>query len=111
MGKIKNMKEGAKRWGRTVDNAVVEEVDLEQGGGGDRWRTGENKVNGLIWTWATTKEGGTNNAKWREDGIGKEREKEKSLLEKQQTSTSGVNTHAVANTGATEKSWWSSIEK
>lgn len=43
-------------------------------------------------------------------GLGR-REKEKSLLEKQQTSTSGVNTHAVANTGATEKSWWSSIEK
>lgn len=39
------------------------------------------------------------------------REKEKSLLEKQQTSTSGVNTHAVANTGASEKRWWSSIDK
>lgn len=34
MGKIKNMKEGAKRWGRTVDKAVVEEVDLEQRGKG-----------------------------------------------------------------------------
>lgn len=43
-------------------------------------------------------------------GLGR-REKEKSLLEKQQTSTSGVNTHAVANTGATENSWWSAIDK
>lgn len=43
-------------------------------------------------------------------GLGR-REKEKRLLEKQQTSTSGVNTHAVANAGATEQSWWSSIEK
>lgn len=34
MGKIKNMKEGAKHWGRTVDKAVVEEVDLEQRGRG-----------------------------------------------------------------------------
>lgn len=78
-------------------------------------RTGENKVNGLLWTWATTKEGveeeRTNNAKWREEGDLGRREKEKSLLEKQQTSTSGVNTHAVANTGASEKRWWSSIDK
>lgn len=48
-----------------------------------RWRGGENKVNGLLWAWATTKEGveerGTDNAKWREDGIGKEREREESI--------------------------------
>lgn len=30
MGKIKNMKGGAKRLGRTVDNAAVEEVDMER---------------------------------------------------------------------------------